>query len=209
MKIHNSRPPWTRILCLMALLLPLTGGCSGMKKFEWTEELELSGGKVVTVQRMAEYRPVMDVGAGFQRGLLFDNASLSADLPAPVSRQVHWVGVGLSPRVIDVLPNGMTYLVCSVQTAFGQGTWQVPDYEFYVAFVLDGNDWRRVALADLPPQIKKPNLLVVEDTVFIVNKNRSPAHFDLKTKYDLNAKYALERSQKEIWILPKSFPTKP
>ena len=209
MKNHNSWPPLTRILCLMALLLPLTGGCSGMKKFEWTEELELSGGKVVTVQRMAEYRPVMDVGAGFQRGLLFDNASLGADFPAPVLRKVTWAGRGLSPMLMDVLPNGAVYLVCSIQTSVGRGTWQAPDYEFYVAFVLDGNDWRRVALADLPPQIKKPNLLVVEDTVFIVNKNRSPAHFDLKTKYDLNAKYASSRKQKEIWILPESFPKKP
>ena len=209
MKIHNSRPPLTRILCLMALLLPLTGGCSGMKKFEWTEELELSGGKVVTVQRMAEYRPVMDVGAGFQRGLLFDNASLGADLPAPVSRKVHWAGRGLSPMLMDVLPNGTVYLVCSVRTAFGQGTWQVPDYEFYVAFVLDGNDWRRVALADLPPQIKKPNLLVSVSTVFAGGKERPPTKLDLKMKAELNTKYALERSQKEIWILPKSFPTKP
>ena len=209
MKIHNSWPPLTRILCLMALLLPLTGGCSGMKKFEWTEEVELSGGRVITVQRMTEFRSVMDVGAGFDRGYLFDNASISADLPAPVSRKVYWAGRGLSPTVIDVLPNGMAYLVCSIQTSIGRGTWQVPRYEFYVAFVLDGNDWRRVALADLPPQIKKPNLLVVEDRVFILNKTRSPAHFDLKTKYDLHAKYALERSQKEILILPESFPQKP
>ena len=64
-------------------------------------------------------------------------------------------------------------------------------------------------LDSVKTQIKKPNLLVVEDTVFIVNKNRSPAHFDLKTKYDLNAQYALERRQKEILILPESFSKKP
>ena len=93
-----------------------------MKKVEWTEEVELSGGKVITVQRMTEYRSVMDVGAGFDRGYLFDNASISADLPAPVSRKVYWAGRGLSPRLIDVMPNGVAYLVCSIQTSVGRGT---------------------------------------------------------------------------------------
>ena len=180
-----------------------------MKKFEWTEEVELSSGQLITAQLMTEFRSVMDVGAGFDRGYLFDNASITADLPAPVSRKVHWAGRGLSPMLMDVLPNGTVYLVCSVQTAFGQGTWQVPDYEFYVAFVLNGNDWHRVALADLPPQIKKPNLLVNVSTVFVGGEERPPAKLDLKAKNELNAKHASSRKQKEIWILPESFPKKP
>lgn len=188
----------------IALLLPLAGGCSGVKNVEWTEDVKLSDGRQILVRRMTEFRSVMDVGAGFQRGYLFDHASISAELPAPVSRKVEWAGRGLSPFILDLLPDGRVYLVCITETAEGAYTWKVPRHEFFVAFQLKGDQWERLPLAELPPAIKRANLLTMIHTVFINPSTWDPPskHIDLKRKQDVTEQYAREPRQKEIVIYP-------
>lgn len=58
-----------------------------MKHYEWTEDVQLSDGRVIVAQRLEEYRRVMDVGAGFQSGLLFQSSVITVDLPAPALRK--------------------------------------------------------------------------------------------------------------------------
>lgn len=203
MKINDIRSLAWRAAQLL-LVLSLTGGCSGVKNFEWTEDVKLHDGRQIVVKRMTEFLPVMDVGDGFQRGHLFDHASISADLPAPVSRKVEWAGRGLSPFILDMLPDGRVYLVCSIKTAAGQDTWKVPDHEFFVSFRLQGERWERVPLSDLPPEIKRANLLTMIHTVFIHPSTWDPPskHIDLKRKQDVAAQHAREPRQREIMIYP-------
>lgn len=192
-----------RTLWFLLLLLPLTGGCaSNMKKFEWTEDVKLADGRVILVQRMTEFRSVMDVGAGFQRGALFDNASISADLPAPVSRRVEWAGRGLSPFILEMLPDGRVYLVCLVETGEGSHLWKVPRHEFYVSFLLEDDKWKRIPLPDLPPMMGAGNLMAVVHTVFIVRAGPAPKHLDFKAKDTIAAEHALNRIRREIVRLP-------
>ena len=202
MKIHNSWPPLKRIFCLMALLLPWMGGCSGVKNVEWTEDVKLSSGHQILVRRMTEFRSVMDVGAGFQRGYLFDHASISAELPAPASRKVEWAGRGLSPFILDLLPDGRVYLVCKLGSAEGANIWKVPQHEYFVSFRLKGDQWERVPLADLPPAIRRTNLLGSVDTVFMDLPGRTPKHFDFKMKDALAAQYGREPRDQAVEIYP-------
>ena len=190
-----------RALWLMALLTQVAG-CSGIKHFEWTEDVKLLDGRQIVVRRMTKFRAVMDAGAGLQRGHLFDNASISADLPAPVSRKVEWAGRGLSPFILDVLPDGQVYLVCTTETAAGADTWKVPDHEFFVSFQLVGERWERVPLSALPPTVRRTNLLGPVHTVFIEMPGRMPKHFDLKMKEAIAAQYAREPRQREVVIYP-------
>ena len=193
-----SRAAW------LLLILPLTGGCaSNMKKFEWTEDVKLSDGRMIVVQRMSEYRSVMDVGAGFQRGALFDNSSIRADLPAPVSRKVEWRGQGISPMVLDIQADNSVYLVCAVSTNVGADLWRVPDHEFYVVFLLTGDGWKRIPIAELPLSVNKPNLFVSGYDLFITRKQRPPAHVDQILKQEFDSRPTLSRSLKSIVRLTK------
>lgn len=195
----TSRAAW------LLLVLPLTGGCaSGLKKFEWTEDVKLMDGRQIVVKRMTEFRARMSAGDGFKRGWLFNNASLSADLPAPVSRKVEWNGRGLSPFILDVMSDGRVYLVCSVQTGEGSNIWKVPQHEYFVSFRLEGEQWHRIALSDLPPEIKRANLLTMIDTVFIYPSTWDPPskHIDLKRKQEVATQYAREPRSREIVVYP-------
>ena len=194
----TSRAAW------LLLVLPLTGGCaSGLKKFEWTEDVKLSDGRMIVVQRTSEYRTVMDVGAGFQRGSLFDNASISADLPAPVSRKVEWRGQGISPIVLDIQADNSVYLICAVSTNVGADFWRVPDNEFYVVFSLTTDGWKRIPIAELPLSVNKPNLFVSGYDLFITRDQRPPAHVDLALKQEFDSRPSLSLSLKSIVRLTK------
>ena len=183
------------------MAIPVMGACSNMKKVEWTEDVKLSDGRIIVVQRSAEYRRVMDVGAGFQRGWLFQKSSITADLPSPVQRKVSWEG-SLSPLVLDILPDKVTYLVCTLGSGANRAEWKVPDHEFYVAFRLVSDGWQRIPLADLPLSVQ-PNLLGSTYTLFIKREAHSGTHVDLKLKTELDLDQQTSRYYKSIIRLPE------
>ena len=165
------------------MCLPIMGACSSERQFQWTEDVKLSDGQMIVVQRSEEYRRVMDVGAGFQRGWLFQKAGISAELPAPISRKVVWEG-SLSPLVLDIQPDSAVYLVCNVITGASQIEWKVPDNEFYVVFRLTDKGWQRVPLSELPLSIR-PNLVPNGYGLFIKREAHSGIHVNLEFKSEL------------------------
>lgn len=177
-----------------------------MKKVEWTEDVKLSDGRMIVVQRSEEYRRVMDVGAGFQRGWLFQRSTITADLPAPVNRKVSWEG-SLKPLVLDIQPGNAIYLVCVVSTGAAEIEWKVPRHEFYVAFRLANDGWQRIPLADLPLSVQ-PNLFASTYTLFIKRDERSGIHIDLKLKSDLDSALPASDRLRTIVRLPASGATR-
>lgn len=188
---------------LLLLCLPTLGACSSMRQFEWTEDVALSDGRTIVVQRTSEYRPVMDVGAGFQRGLLFNKGSITADLPPPISRKVSWEG-SLSPLALDIVgPDNAAYLVCDLATGAGRNEWKVPPYEFYVAFRLGDQGWQRIPLAELPLSVQ-PNLFVAEYSLFIRRRfgDEIPEHISTVFKKQYQSKIGLDKTLTSIIRLP-------
>lgn len=188
------------VVFLVWMLIPIVGACSNERHFEWTEDVKLSDGRMILVKRTVDYRRVLDIGAGFQKGWLFQKSTITAELPAPVQRKVSWEG-SLSPLVLDIQPDNTVYLVCYVPTGSAEIEWKVPDHEFYVVFRLENEAWKRIALDQLPLSVQ-PNLFASARTLFIDRETRAGIHVDLKLKKDLDSDAELSKKLKSIIRLP-------
>jgi len=175
-------------------------GCSSHKDVEWTEETRLSSGKVIVAERSDHYRRVMDVGAGFQVGWLYERGSIRASLPAPISRTIQWEGT-LQPILLDVFGSSTVYLVGVPGSGAAIEEWELlsgqafRDDQPYVVFRLDGDKWNRIRLEQLPTEAK-PNLLANTRSFFDQYEElqlRSGSRIDLSTKLKVDANPRLAR----------------
>lgn len=185
---------------LLALFIPMSAACSNMRHYEWTEDVQLSGGTLILARRSQDYKLVVDRGAGFQKGWLFQKSTLEADIPSPIGRKVHWEG-SLIPLVLDLHADKSLYLVNVVATGASRNEWRVPEHEFYVVFRLKDQGWERIPLAELPQSIQ-PNLLGAARSLFIDGDARSGIHVDFKTKAKLQSNPLLVEQYKRIVRLP-------
>lgn len=197
---------WSLGIFLVWMLTPALGACSNMRHFEWTEDVKLSDGRTMIVKRTEDYRRIMDVGAGFQKGWLLQKSSIAAELPSPIQRKVFWEG-SLFPLVLDIQSNNSVYLVGVPSSGAAQTEWKVPDHEFYVPFRLVQDNWQRIPLADLPLSVQ-PNLAPSGYEFFIRREMQSGIHVDIKMKAELNANPNLDKTLKSIIRLPSPTPKK-
>jgi hypothetical protein len=181
---------------VMLMLVPTLGACSNEKKVEWTEDVKLSDGRMIVVNRYEEYRRVTDAGAGFRVGWLFQKSRITAELPAPIQRKVSWEG-NLIPLVLDVRPDKSVYFVGWVATGAGMIEWKVSRREHYVVFRLTNEGWQRIPLVELPLSVQ-PNLLGSTERLFISGKGRSGMRVDLKLKEELASDPAIDAEIKSI-----------
>ena len=195
-----SEPLSGKLARLMLIgVLAVAAGCSSHKDVEWTEETRLSNGQVIDVERTDRYRRVMDVGAGFQVGWLYERGSFKALFPAPISRTIQWEGT-LRPLVIDVFGGNAVYFVGVPGSGATIEEWGLEtsqpfqDDRPYVVLRLNGNEWTRVRLEQLPAEAK-PNLLANTRSFFEKHEEvrlRPDSRIDLsaKTKVDSNPQIA-------------------
>ena len=188
------------VLALLLMVLPALGGCSNMRHVEWTEDVKLSDGRMIVVQRSEDYRRVVDPGAGFRKGWLFQKSIITAELPAPVQRKVSWEG-SLKPLVLDIEEDNTIYLVGVVATGAGRHEWDVPRNELYVVFRLTQGGWEHIPLAELPLSVK-PNLLGGTYILFVDREARSGIHVDLELKKELNSLGSPPKRYESIIRLP-------
>lgn len=183
-------------LGFLLMMLPILGACSNVRHVEWTEDVLLSNGRALVAKRSEENRRVLDVGAGFELGWLFQKSTITADLPAPINRSVEWQG-SLKPVVLDIQPNNVVYLVGYIATVASRDQWKLPRNEFHVAFRLIENDWFRVPLAELPMSVQI-NLLGGTEVLFIQRGTRSGVHVDQKLKAEIASIPTLVKPLKSI-----------
>src|ERR1039457_2516019 len=146
--------------CLVALI-PLAA-CSQMKTITWREQVKLSDGQIIVVERTATFRNVYAGGTG--NGWLFQRERIKAVLP-PLNKEVVWEG-GLEPLAIDVAKNGEIYLVAIAETSQGQEEYSIGDTR-HAAFKFSGSgQWIRTPVESVPHEIH-PNLLIDRVTLFI------------------------------------------
>lgn len=142
---------------LLAGLVVASAGCSRYKDVQWTEEVRLSNGQIVIAEREDRYRRVMDAGAGFQVGWLYERGSVRTSLPAPIGQTVQWEGT-LRPILLDVIGGNTVYFVAVPGSGAAREEWNLPRDEKYIVMVLDGKNWKRISLEQLPIEAK-PNLM--------------------------------------------------
>lgn len=187
-----------RTFAFLALAVIFLGGCS-TKAVEWSEEVELSSKQLIIAERADRYKRVLDVGAGFQSGWLYQHGWVRATLPAPISRVVEWEG-SLKPLVLDVFPGPTVYFIGTVATGAGFREWGLSDNERYVAFRLSDTGWERVALKDVP-MTAKPNLLASTRHFFEPYGDvqlRERSLIDLATKKKMDSRIGLSKWLKTI-----------
>lgn len=142
---------------MLVCFLVASGGCSRYKDVQWTEEARLSNGQVVIAERTDRYRRVMDAGAGFQVGWLYESGSVKATLPATIGQTVQWEGT-LRPILLEVFGGNAVYFVGVPGSGAARAEWNLPRDDKYIVMVLDGKDWKRISLEQLPIEAK-PNLM--------------------------------------------------
>ena len=189
----------------LAGFVAASGGCSRYKDVQWTEEVRLSNGQVVVAERTDRYRRVMDAGAGFEVGWLYERGSVKASLPAPIGQTAHWEGT-LQPIILDAIGSNTVYFVGVPGSGAGQDEWGLRYHEKYVVMVLDGNVWKRITLEQLPLEAK-PNLMANTRIFFEESEGmrlRPGTRVDLSTKTKVDSDPRIAKHLTLIVRPPKS-----
>jgi hypothetical protein len=162
-------------------VLSLATASASAKEIYWTEQVRLSSGEVIVVERGETLRSVYS-GGPLRPGWLFDEAWLKGSLPGV--GETRWRG-GLSPLVLDVTTDGQWYLLAIVETFPGQRQYQLARRSRYVAFKLQAGVWQRIPFAEFPEQFQ-PNLLANTSRLFQKYETPSGAvvDFDMKRQVD-------------------------
>ena len=162
----RQRAARTVFFAFLALQLVFLSGCSlssNVTRWSWTEEVELSSGKIILVDRWEErYK----LGGIVQRGSqVFHRAGLrfdSANGPLP---KIAWESRVVSPLAIDLGPNGDVYLVTRAFAGAGHVYPRLPGEPpskhptIHIAFRLVDGEWKQILLTQLPPKLQR-NLLI-------------------------------------------------
>ena len=163
----------------------------------WTEQVQLSDGRVIVAERVDQYLRVSDPGSGWGRGgWLYWRGGFRAALPEPMSRTVEWDGT-LRPLMLDFI-EGQVYFVGAAAARVGTDDWKLSPNEKYVVFRLSPNGWQRMALSDLP-QSARPTFLADTRQFFEETKSLVPGSvIDLPTKKRVDSNTRLSKELRMI-----------
>lgn len=158
MKPH---PTWLEQVQKLALLLLVAlglGACAG--HYSWQEEVLLHDGQRIIVERHTQRGGRHEIG---QKGSYIAQ-TLRFTLPA-TGQTIEWKdnhsedlsNSSFLPMLLDIA-NGTPYLVAYPMGCLSYNKWGRPNPP-YVVFKYEAEAWQRVALVDLPLEIKTPNLI--------------------------------------------------
>ena len=126
----------------------------------WKEEVLLHDGSKIIVKRSVERGGRHEIG----QEPPYKEQTLTFTLPG-TNQTIRWedhfsedVGsANFLPMALDVY-KGKVYLVTDTMGCLAYNKWGRPNPP-YVIFEYGGKDWQRIPLAELPAEIKKPNLI--------------------------------------------------
>ena len=170
---------------LFAVVMAPIMGCSNTKTIQWHEQVKLSDGKVIVVERTQTYRAV---SGDYQSGWLLSKASIRAAMPTTPSTHVEWEGP-LEPLAIDMTRDGTVYLVTIVLTQQGARAYSPKDGAHVAFKYLGDNRWQRIPRGMVPKNLRV-NLLVSVD--FDQKYSGHTISLPLKKKLDSDPRIAPE-----------------
>ena len=171
------------VLCI-AICGPLTACAENIKTFKWREEVRLSNGQVIVVERNQEYK--LTGGEPFHTAWQFGRERIQATFSTTIPTTVVWEG-GLAALSIDMATNGDIYLVTTVQNRQGAREYSVGYDVDYVAFRYIGvNQWGRITMESVPHEMR-PNLLVLSGKLFIKDQHPTSETIDLVLKQKVDS----------------------
>jgi hypothetical protein len=158
------RAATARALLAVGLIVALTAcagaGALGMGGDTWQEEVLLHDGRKMVVERYTLRGGRHEVG---QKGDYI--AQTMRFTPPGSSKAIEWqdqrsADLGNSsflPMAVEVV-RGTPYIVANTMGCLAYNKWGRPNPP-YVVFKHEANTWQRIALTDLPPEVKTPNLV--------------------------------------------------
>lgn len=162
-----------------------------MKTIFWEEDVRLSSGEVIRIQRGEERRRAGEPG---REGWLFDTAWLRAQLPS--IGESRWDG-SVRPLVLDRTQGGDWYLLGIVAAYRGFEDYGVPRDKRYVAFKLTNRQWSRIPFSEFPSEFT-PNLLANTGHLFFVENKPNGVLVDLTTKSRVDSRATFPDEFKRI-----------
>jgi hypothetical protein len=161
------------------------GADAKTRSFSFEEEVKLSGGSVITVNRTITQRRICE-GMRCSWGRLRERISFRDD----VGKEVVWEEQ-LGPFLLDADPT-LGWLVVGRAGYAGEQQKYNAERNPYVVFVLESNNWKRIDLADA---------LIGRDTNILIEVNQDsgePKKVTLANKQERNSDRYLPESAKKI-----------
>ena len=145
---------------ILAFSMSANAGFLGFGGTNWKEEVLLHDGSKIIVTRTVERGGRHEIG----QKSAYKEQSLTFSLPV-TGQRVTWedhysedVGsANFLPMLIDI-SGGTTYLVVSPMGCLSYNKWGRPNPP-YVVFKYQDKEWKRIALQELPAEIKTPNVI--------------------------------------------------
>jgi hypothetical protein len=168
---------------LLVLSLGANAGLFGLGGTSWSEEALLHDGSKMIVKRSVERGGRHEIG----QKSAYKEQSLAFTLPS-TDQRVTWkdhfsedIGTAnFLPMLIDI-SGGMTYLVVSPMGCLSYNKWGRPNPP-YVVFKYQDKEWKRIALQELPAEIKTPNLIFSAPDIEVEKIGKSSIHAEMIQK---------------------------
>ena len=151
---------WAMVISLMVLGGNMSA-CALGGSASWKEEVILHDGKRLIVERSQSYGGRHEIG---QKPPIKEE-KITFRLPGS-SQSITWTSeygedvgrANFEPLALHI-SNTTPYIVAVPNLCLAYNKWGRPNPP-YVIFKYDGNDWRRVPLAELPAEFKEINLVI-------------------------------------------------
>lgn len=159
--MRKHRNLWTGLRTAAAALMVSTGvSACAAAGYSWKEEVLLHDGRKFIAERMVERGGRHEVG----QQPPIKQQSLTFTLPG-TQQEVTWTDpfstdlgtANFLPMLLDAR-EGVAYLVAHPMGCLSYNKWNRPNPP-YVVFKYQSLEWSRIALQELPPEFKLPNLI--------------------------------------------------
>ncbi len=149
------------LLLMMGISMNADAGLFGFGGTSWKEEVLLHDGKKIIVKRSIKRGGRHEIG---QRAGA-TNETLTFTMPS-TNKTVSWedkfsedIGSSNFNLLMLEIHEGTAYLVASPMGCLSYNKWGRPNPP-YVIFKYQGQEWKRIALQELPAELKTPNLVI-------------------------------------------------
>ena len=148
------------LVLTLGVSMSADAGLFGFGGTSWKEEVLLHDGSKIIVTRSVERGGRHEIG----QKPPYKEQSLSFIMPG-TNQRVTWedhysedIGTAnFLPMLLEIF-KGTPYLVAQPMGCLSYNKWGRPNPP-YVIFKYDGKEWQRITLAELPTEIKTPNLI--------------------------------------------------
>lgn len=188
MNKRTTMKRWAIAILLTALGGSMSACATGGSGTSWKEEVRLHDGSKLIVERSFSRGGLHEPGQGSpikEQDLRF---TLPGSGKTLIWKSEYSQDVGRSNfnlLTLDIA-QGTPYIVAEPNLCLSYNKWGRPNPP-YVIFKYDSKDWQRIPLAELPAEIKEPNVVITVDDASLFREIDKHAVISAATVKELNS----------------------